>query len=228
MGKASGRVFGYRRVSTAEQVSGFGLEAQAKAIRDYCKANGLRLVRLYEDAGISGSNGLDSRQGLAEGLAAIERGEVGGLIVYRLDRLARDLLLQETIMARMHAAGAEVISVAEPEIDSDDPTRRLVRQVVGAIAEYEKAVIRGRMMAGKAAKARQGGYTGGRPPFGWRAEGRQLVPDPAEQEVISHAHRLHEHGLSSRQIAARLNEDGHSTKDGRSWSSVQVLNVLKR
>ena len=182
---------------------------------------------MLTDEGVSGSNGLDARKGLSEVLASVEIGEVSGLVVYRLDRLARDLVLQETLMARMRKAGAEVISVTEPDIDSDDATRVLVRQVLGAIAQYERALIRSRMGAGKAAKLATGGYAGGRPPFGWRAEGKELVPDEREQEIISLARQLTGDGLSSRQVAARLERDGHRPKVGERWSSVQVGRILR-
>jgi DNA invertase Pin-like site-specific DNA recombinase len=225
---AARKVLGYTRVSTQEQVTGFGLEVQRKAIKDYCGANGLRLVRTLTDEGQSGTNGLDARVGLAEALAIVERGEVAGMIVARMDRLARDLLLQETLMARMRQAGAEVISVSEPDMDSDDPTRVLVRQVLGSISQFERALIRGRMMAGKAAKVAGGGYGGGRPPFGWRAEGKDLVRDEREQGVVALVRQLSDEGLSTRQIAARLEESGHRPKVGEHFSSVQVLRIIQR
>jgi DNA invertase Pin-like site-specific DNA recombinase len=224
---AARKVLGYIRVSTAEQVEGFGLAVQRKAIIDYCKTNGFRLVRTLSDEGVSGSNGLDTRQGLADVLVLAESGAVSALVVYRLDRLARDLILQETLLVRMRKAGVEVLSVSEPDIDSDEPTRVLVRQILGGIAQYERALIKGRMMAGKSAKRRVGGYTGGRPPFGWRAEGRELVPDEREQAVIALAQQLHDEGLSTRQIAARLEAAGHSPKSGQGWSSVQVGRILR-
>jgi hypothetical protein len=80
---------------------------------------------------------------------------------------------------------------------------------------------------GKAAKHAVGGYTGGRPPFGWRAEGKELVPDEREQAVITLARRLAQEGMSSRQIAGRLEEAGHRPKVGERWSSVQVGRVLR-
>jgi DNA invertase Pin-like site-specific DNA recombinase len=225
---AARKVLGYTRVSTQEQVSGFGLEVQSKTIKDYCKANDLRLVRTLTDEGQSGTNGLDARVGLAEALATVERGEVAAIVVARMDRLARDLLLQETLMARMRQAGAEVISVSEPDMDSDDPTRVLVRQVLGSISQFERALIRGRMMAGKAAKVAGGGYGGGRPPFGWRAEGKELAPEPREQDAIALVRRLSDEGLSTRQIAAQLEKAGHQPKVGERWSSVQVLRIVQR
>jgi DNA invertase Pin-like site-specific DNA recombinase len=127
----------------------------------------------------------------------------------------------------MRNAAVEVLSVTEPDIDSDDATRVLVRQVLGAIAQYERALIRSRMAAGRAAKMAIGGYAGGRPTFGWRAEGKELVPDEREQETIALARLLAHEGLSSRQVAARLEEAGHRPKVGRRWSSVQVGRVLR-
>jgi DNA invertase Pin-like site-specific DNA recombinase len=225
---AARKVIGYVRVSTQEQVDGFGLTVQRKAIADYAKANGLRLVRTLSDEGVSGSNGLDTRKGLAEVLTVVESGQVTGLVVYRLDRLARDLILQETLMARMHETGVEVLSVTEPDIDSEDGTRVLVRQILGAVSQYERALIRSRMMAGKAAKVAKGGFGGGRPPFGWRAEGKELVRDKREQEVILLVRQLHHEGLSLREIAARLADAGHQPKVGERWSPTQVARILSR
>jgi DNA invertase Pin-like site-specific DNA recombinase len=226
---AARKVLGYIRVSTQEQVTGFGLEVQAKAIKDYAKANGLRLVRTFSDEGLSGSNGIEKRIGLARVREAAVNGEVKAVIIYRLDRLARDLGLQEMFMADMRKAGVEVLSVTEPDIDSDDGTRVLVRQMLGAIAQYERWTIGTRMRAGKAAKVAKGGYGGGRPPFGWRAEGKELVPEPREQEAIALVRQLAEdEGMSSRQIAAKLEELGHRPKEGQHWSSVQVLRILSR
>ena len=93
---------------------------------------------ILSDEGQSGTNGLDARVGLAEALATVERGEVAAIVVARMDRLARDLQKQETLMARMRQAGAEVISVSEPDMDSDDPTRVPVPQVLGSISQFRE------------------------------------------------------------------------------------------
>lgn len=220
------RVIGYLRVSTAEQVNGFGLDVQEAAIRQHCRANGLRLVRVLADEGQSGSNGLDTREGLAEALALAEGHKVDAIVVYRLDRLARDLLLQETLLARLREAGASVLSVTEPELDSEDATRVLVRQVIGAISQYERAVIRGRMMAGKAAKVAKGGYGGGRPRLGTKAADGQLVADPEEQATLERARQLRADGLSLREIAATLEAEGLTPKAGGRWAPTQVARVL--
>jgi DNA invertase Pin-like site-specific DNA recombinase len=213
------KAVGYIRVSTTEQVSGFGLDIQEKAIREYCKANGLQLTDVFRDEGISGSNGLESRVGLAEALAKLKAGEASSLVVYRLDRLARDLILQETLVERLRDQGTPAKSASEPDLDTDtdDPTKVLIRQIVGVVSQYERAVIKGRMMSGKAAKAAQGGYLGGRVPYGFRLEQGQVVPDDAEQVVVALVGRLKAGGSSLREIAVQLQAQGFRPREGDHW-----------
>lgn len=223
------RVIGYVRVSTEEQAqSGNGLGVQSQGIRSYCRANGLRLVGIYSDEGISGSNGLDTRRGLAEALARIERGEAGGLVVHKLDRLARDLILQETTIQSLRATGATVLSVTEPDTDSDDPTRVLMRQMMGAFAQYERTLIRGRMMAGKAAKVAAGGYGGGRPAYGLMAANGELVANPAESDIVEIVTAGRRDGESYRTIAATLTRSGQTTRSGGEWNPNQIRRIAQR
>lgn len=220
---------GYIRVSTREQaLEGYGLEVQERQIRNYARDHNLTLAELYIDAGESGSEGLDKRIGLAAALREIEAGRATVLVIPRLDRLARDLLLQETIMAKLRQGGGSVISVAEPDIDGDDPTRTLVRQVLGAIAQYERTVIRGRMMAGKAAKVAKGGYGGGRPRYGLMAEDKELVEHPEEAATVLRIRCLREEGYSLRQIAGTLESEGRRPKIGSKWHPMAVARVLAR
>lgn len=222
------RVLGYLRVSTAEQVHGFGLDVQVRSLKEFAKAENLHMVAILRDEGQSGSNGLDDRKGLAEGLARIEAGEASALVVYRLDRLARDLLLQETVIARLRRAGADVLSATEPDMESEDPTRVLVRQVVGAIAQYERAVIRGRMMSGKAAKRAQGGYTGGQPRYGTLAKDRQLAVHQDEAGVVEMVKRLRAEGRSYREVCAALDAEGYRPRRAERWQPAVVRKIALR
>lgn len=217
---------GYVRVSTVEQVAGHGLEVQEQAIRAWCKKNRLRLVATYRDEGQSGSNGIEDRVGLAGALGALKAGEGEQLVVYRLDRLARDLILQETLIERLREQGTPVVSATEDvETDTDDPTRVLIRQVLGVIAQYEKSVIRGRMMAGKAAKREAGGYVGGTVPYGFRLVDGQVLPDPDEQVVVALVGRMAASGLSLRAIGAELNRRGHRPRSGDAWHPNTVRRI---
>ena len=222
------KLIAYLRVITDRQAEhGLGLEVQRKAIRSWAKAGGHKLVATYEDAGVSGSNGLDTRPGLAAAFQDLEDGKADALVVYRLDRLARRLSSQETWIEKLGKSGRQVISVTEPDV-GDDEMRDLVRQVLGAIAQYERAVIVRRMQSGRAEKAAQGGFAYGSPGFGYRAEKRQLVADPDEAKVVAMiVHRAAE-GAGVRTIAAELNADGIPTKRGTKWHPETVARVLRR
>ena len=80
---------------------------------------------------------------------------------------------------------------------------------------------------GKARKAREGGYLGGRPPYGWARVGSDLVPLEAEQRAIAEIGRLYLEGLSAYAICSRLDKDGHPPR-GQRWSPAIVIRVLKR
>lgn len=219
---------GYARVSTAEQASGFGLDTQDEAIQRFARSNNLRLVEVLREEGVSGSNGLEDRPALSQAFARCESGEAEFLVVWKLDRLARDLVKQETWLERLRDRGVGVLSVTEPDLDGDDKTRTLVRQILGAINEYERRVIVERMQGGRATKAARGGYAYGAPPYGWRSEEGVLVPVPEEQEAIKHARKLRGEGASLREIAQALDSEGHKPRRAESWSAETVRNILRR
>lgn len=223
------RLVAYVRVSTDRQAErGLGLEVQRRAIRDYARAGEHKIVSWHEDAGISGSNGLSDRPGLAAAFSELAAGHGDALVVYRLDRLARKLALQLTWTEELERAGRSVISVTEPDIGEDE-MRVLVRQIMGAIAEYERATIKRRMQSGRAEKASRGGYAGyGSPAYGSRSEAGQLVTDELEAAGLARIRELGEAGLSVRQIVATLAAEGIPAKRGGQWHPETVRRVLAR
>lgn len=224
----------YLRVSTDRQAEeGLGLQIQEDAIRHWARAKGAVVAAVHADEGVSGSNGLDSREALPEALDALRRGEADGLVVYRLDRLARDLIIQETLLAEVKRLGGEVFSTSPAEAgyltdDPDDPSRKLIRQVLGAVAEYERSMIALRLRSGRKRKAQGGGYAYGSPPFGLRVEDGELVPDESEQETLRRARALQNGGASIREIVSTLNEEGRRTKRGARWHPTTVARILDR
>jgi len=221
------RVLGYVRVSTAKQAEeGAGLEVQTQRLRRWCMESDHELIDVLRDEGVSGS--LVDRPGLALALAEMEAGRADVLAVYRLDRLARDLVVQETILERLARAGRQVRSVTEPEIDGSDPTRVLIRQVLGAIGQYERALIVARMHAGRAAKAAKGGYAYGSPPFGYRAEAGELVIDPDEQATMARIDELRRRGVTLREMGEILVREGHRPKRSERWHPEALRRIVRR
>lgn len=235
------RLVGYVRVSTDKQVErGLGLEVQERQLRTWARANGHRLVEIHRDEGKSGGTDMD-RAGLADALHAIRstkravrpKGWAEGVVVARLDRLARDLVLQEQLLAEIWRTGGQVFSVSAAESDyltddPQDPSRALIRQILGAVSQYERAMIRLRLMGGRQRKAERGGYAGGGRPFGYRTESAELVADVDEQTTIRRIHELHRSGASLRSIAHTLTEEGHRPRRAERWHPEVLRGILAR
>lgn len=228
------RVIGYVRVSTERQVEeGLGLKVQEQAIRRYCKENGLRLAGLFSDEGISGAKELDARPGLLDALGALKDGSAAAIVVYRLDRLARDLILQEQLLAEVRRSDADVFSCSPAEAayltdDPDDPSRKLIRQVLGAVSEYERSMIALRLRSGRRRKAEQGGFAYGSPRYGFTALNRELVPDSDEAGAVALARKLRADGGSYRDICRALTDAGHKPKRSEVWHPQVVARICAR
>src|SRR6516162_5140946 len=118
------RWVGYLRVSTDEQLRGEGIEIQRDAIIADARAAGVSVIDWFADEAVSGSNGLDKRNGIGEALGYLDAHPGTTLAVYRLDRLARDLIVQEQLLAEIWRAGGRVHSCSETEAayaKPDDP-----------------------------------------------------------------------------------------------------------
>ncbi|MCA1833221.1 MAG: recombinase family protein [Actinomycetota bacterium] len=228
------KVVGYLRVSTDRQAErGLGLDVQKAAIQSWAKKNGHKVVRWCRDEGVSGSNGVENRVGLLDALSALREKKAGGVVVARLDRVARDLIVQETLLAEIKRLGAQPFSTSDGEAgyladDSDDPSRKLIRQVLGAVAEYDRAMISLRLRVARRHKSANGGYAHGAPPFGYRAENGALVTDEREQKIIRRMRELEAAGRTQPEIAKRLNAEGLRTKRGSEWTRLHVGKILRR
>jgi DNA invertase Pin-like site-specific DNA recombinase len=201
------------------QVDGDGFTRQSEAIQRYAASSGLTVVQTFREEGVSGAKDLENRPALQGLLLAIDSGEVRTVFIERLDRLARDLMVQETILGDLRKRGITVISVAEPDLCSDDPSRKLMRQIFGAIAEYDKAMtvlkLRG---ARQRVKARTGRCEGAKP-FG-DAEGQRATIE----RILS----LRGAGMAVDTIAETLNAEGLKSKTGGQWYGSSIRNVLIR
>lgn len=224
-GKA--KAFSYLRVSGKGQVEGHGFIRQREAVQRYAKAHGLEVAREFRDEGVSGAKELADRDGLAALLDALESNGVQTVLVERADRLARDLLVSEVILGRFRDLGVRVIgadSGTDLTVGDDDPTRVLIRQVLGAVAQFEKSVIVLKLRAARDRVRRLKGRCEGRPPFGTLRGEREVV------DRIFALRRKPRGGrrLSVAKVAARLNDEGIPTRHGGLWKPGTVWAVLQR
>lgn len=211
------KVHAYLRVSGKGQVDGDGFPRQLKAIREYAAAHDLRIVNVYREEGVSGTKESADRPAWSELMTALHSNGVRVVIIERLDRLARDLMVQETIIADLRKNGFEVVSVAEPDLMANDPTRVLVRQMMGAVAQYEKCQIVLKLRGARLRKKAKTGRCEGRKPYGF-FEG--------EAEVMNRIKALRAEGLGYDRLAARLNAEGVPTRTGKPWHGVVLNRIL--
>jgi DNA invertase Pin-like site-specific DNA recombinase len=215
----------YLRVSGKGQIEGDGFERQRTAIARFAKAAKYELVEEFRDEGVSGTKDLDSRPGLAALLDRIESNGVKVVIVERADRLARDLMVSEVILGQFTAAGAKVLTADGADLSNadDDPTRTLIRQVLSAVAQFDKSVTVLKLRAARERLRRKGRRVEGRKPYGFH---------PAEKVTIDYMRSLRSkprgERLSYDGIAQRLTAEGKLTRYGRPWSRAAVFQVLNR
>lgn len=212
---------GYVRVSTDRQAeNGQGLKVQERAIRDYCKRQGFRLVTILRDEGVSGTTEAVDRPGLSEALELLRDGGTRVLVIPSLDRLARSLTAQEGALAHVWRLGARVFTTDAGEVlqdDPEDPMRTAMRQMMGVFSQLERGMINARLRRGRREKAERGGFAYGSPPYGKRAEDRALVDDAEELKALRLARRLRKRGRSYREIVQALEDAGHRPRRAQRW-----------
>lgn len=196
-------VLGYIRVSSIEQEQGFGPEIQESAIREYCSANELVEPEIVHES--KSGESLLSRHEVKVALNRVEMARESGqeahLVFYKLDRLARDVLDQETVVGRALSKGFRLHSTFSAEADTlnpayaGDPMRVAIRQFFGIYNQLERATIQLRLDGGLHLKAKSGASTGGRMPFGYWSLNNEIAVEPTEAAAVRRAFELADRGV---------------------------------
>jgi DNA invertase Pin-like site-specific DNA recombinase len=212
------KAFAYLRVSGKGQIEGDGFTRQRAAIKAYADANGLKIVRQFREEGVSGTIETMDRPAWAEMMAALHANGVRTIIVEKLDRVARDLMVQEACIADLRKYGFTLISVAEPDLMANDPTRVLMRQLMGAVAQYDKSQIVAKLRGARMRKRAAEGRCEGRKPYGFY---------DGENAIIERMKALRAEGLGFDRIAAAMNAEGLPTRSRGRWHGFAVNQILK-
>ena len=220
------KFFAYCRTSTENQREEKTIDLQVENLTQYAKKNGIEITDWFKDDGVSG--GLEHRPELMRLMKSLEQdGGVDGVLIYKLDRLARDLYIQEGLIREFSKLGKQIISTLEPDLDSNDPFRKAFRQMLGVFAEFEKAMITLRMKNGRDSAVAKGGWHGGSI-LGYKHKDGHLIIDPAEAEVVKRIFALRKKKKTSpKQIAELLNHENVPTKRKTTkWHSYTVKKIL--
>jgi len=228
LGPAPGpkRVAIYLRRSTDDEHQPFTIDAQESALAAYIQSQpGWTLVATYSD---DGSGASTQRPNLQRALRAARAGRFDVLLVYRVDRFSRRLSDLLDLLADLDDAGVSFASATEP-FDTSTSIGRMLVQLLGVFAEFERETIIDRITSGMRAKAAKGKWSGGRRPYGYVIDPAtsKLVPHPAEAPHVREMFRLYTHQrLGTRAIATELTRRGITTAGGKPWASLQVGRVL--
>jgi len=212
----------YLRTSSATNVGADkdSDKRQRQAIEAFAKAAGYSIVETFYDAAVSGADPVGARPGFAEMLERLLANGAKTIIVESPDRFARDLMVQLTGHDMLKVRGVTLIAASSPmHFIEDTPTARLVRQVLGAIAEFEKTTLVAKLAAARRRKRATGVKVDGRKSH---AEARPEVVKRAEDLAQPKGQR----GLSLRAISKALAAEGHLNERGKPFAAKSVASML--
>lgn len=220
------KAYAYLRVSSKGQLKGDGPERQRSEINRYCKTNRIDIVGWYTES----ESGTElNRPQLARLIIDLEKNspEIKTVVIEKLDRLARKLIVQELTIEEFERLGVQLISALEgPELDSDNPDRNFMRQIRGAAAEYNKAMLVLRLRAARQRKREREGKCEGAKAYGETSEAERRVV-----KRIKLMRRRRKGGYKPptyREIADRLNAEGIKTKKDKKWTAQLVHHVCTK
>jgi site-specific DNA recombinase len=221
------RAVAYLRVSTEGQFSdGYGMEVQERAVRAFALSQGYELVDVISDC-VSGATAPIEREGFGRVMELAGQGAFTILLLYKFDRLARNVLYAVTTVHRLRDNhGIAVRSVTEP-IDTATPMGEMIFTVLASMAAQERQVIAERTYGGKVTKATKGGFAGGASPYGYeRDKDGGLKICEREAQIVRRIFLERTAGETLQSIANGLNRDGIPAKRGGAWRHDGVHYIL--
>lgn len=215
----------YTRVSTdAQAEKEVSLQEQERMAKAAIVSKGWEYTETFEDPGYTGRN--MERPALQRMIEEIEAGNIDAVVVFKLDRLSRKQKDALTIIEDILLANdVELVSLKET-LDTSTPWGRAMIGILASFNQLESETIVQRTSVGRTAKARKGGYAGGKPPLGYKAVDGELVIVPEEAEIIRLVFELRKQGYSMIAISDELNNRGYTTKKGGIFRHSAVQTIL--
>lgn len=221
----------YLRVSTDMQVEGYSLDAQREALLDHCRKIKAEPFKIYVDAGRSGKS-IEGRPALHELLSDAKSGCFNRVICLRLNRLSRDLKDLLYVVDLLDNHGIGLYSLKE-QLQTDTSMGKFVLQMLGASAQLERAQISQNVKLGMRERSRQGKWNSGNQVMGYRWITHPVDPNlsrvdivPNEANLVQHIFTSYASGKGFKSIVNGLNQEGHLTKRGRSFSVPSIRSIL--
>jgi site-specific DNA recombinase len=218
------RVCLYTRISTDEENQPTSLHTQRERLQAYCTAqDGWKIVAHHEDR--STGTKLD-RPGLQQALDLARQGRIDMLLVYRVDRLSRNVRQLAQLAEELDALDVVLRSATEP-FDTGSAAGRMMLQMLAVFAEFEHATIVDRVTAGIERRAKEGKWATGRLPFGYRRnERKDVVPDERTAPTVNRIFDLYIRGQLGTAAIARQLASEQAPAPARGWQPAVVQWIL--
>ncbi len=207
------RVAFYTRISTDEDHQKYSLDAQKDRLNAYCVSqyDEYEVVKIYRDTS-TGTN--MNRPGLEEMLFDAENGLFEALVVFRVDRLSRNVRQLAQMVEMLIEWNVILRSSSEP-FDTSNSAGKMMLQMLGVFAEFEHATIIERTKAGMERKARNGEWGGGLVPYGYKREDGMLIFEEEDAAIVRRMYREYVFGKKgTTKLCRELNEAGLRKRSG--------------
>jgi site-specific DNA recombinase len=215
----------YCRISRDRVGAGLGVATQEADCRELARKLGWDIVTVHTDNDLSAHSG-KRRPGYEALLAEISAGEIGGVLAWHTDRLHRSPVELEAYVTACETHGVVTHTVKAGQLDLSTASGLMVARILGATARHEVDHMIERQRRAKKRSAEAGKWKGGRRPYGYRADGKTLVPE--EANAIADATTALLAGASLRGIAAQWNAEGRPTSTGGVWHPNALRVTLTR
>lgn len=217
----------YIRVSTHWQVDKDSLPVQRKDLIAYCKLilNTDNYV-IFEDAGYSAKN--TDRPDFQRMMSRIRTGEFTHILVWKIDRISRNILDFATMYQEFNEMGVTFISKNE-QFDTSTAIGEAMLKIILVFAELERKMTSERVTATMLSRATDGKWNGGKIPYGYSyiKESSEFVINEDESSVVKLMYELYDQHHSLLAVSKELNARGYRSRNGTEWSPVTVGNILR-
>lgn len=217
----------YIRVSTHWQIDKDSLQVQRRELIAYAQMLlGIQEYEVFEDAGYSAKN--TDRPKYQEMMGRLRTGEFSHLLVWKIDRISRNLLDFANMYAELKRLGVDFVSKNE-KFDTSSAIGEAMLKIILVFAELERNMTSERVTSVMLSRATNGQWNGGRIPYGYKYDKltKEFAPDPQESKIVKRIYELYEREQSLIFVCRYLNEHGISTRAGKEWTPTTVSKILK-
>lgn len=214
----------YMRYSSNNQTEQ-SIEGQERVCTEYCKRNGYTIVNKYIDRATSALKDVDKRTEFLRMIKDSEKHLWEAVVVYKLDRFARNRYDSATFKAKLKRNGVKVISATENI--SDNPEGIILESVLEGMAEFYSRELSQKISRGIRESAYKCHNIGGFVPLGYKVENKKLVIDPATANIVREAFDLYVNGMAIKDICELFNQKGYRSIKGAKFNKNSFNKIFK-